>query len=119
MLASILPIIFNVIFAISATSLIKWSLVNNNNVYGIISAFFLNACSFSLYLKMLKSNSLATTQISISSTVIFMSIFSGYMLFDEPITIQKVVGAMISICGLLVVNYDRLGYYQEANTTTG
>jgi len=48
-----------------------------------------------------------------------MSIFSGYMLFDEPITIQKVVGAMISICGLLVVNYDRLGYYQEANTTTG
>ena len=67
MLASILPIIFNVIFAISATSLIKWSLVNNNNVYGIISAFFLNACSFSLYLKMLKSNSLATTQISILS----------------------------------------------------
>ena len=106
-------ILFNVIFAISATSLMKWSLINNNNMYGIVAAFFLNTCSFSLYLMLLKSNSLATTQISISSTVIFMSLFSGYILFDEPITIQKVVGGLISICGLFVVNYDRFAHYGE------
>ena len=86
----------------------KWSLVNNVNVYGTICAFFLNTCSFSLYLKLLKHYDLATTQISISSSIIFMSLFSGYVLFDESITIQKVVGGMISTCGLLVVNYDKI-----------
>lgn len=53
--------------------------------------------------KILKIMPLSTAYMNVSMVIIWM-IFVGYLIWGEPITINKIIGALFVITGIIIIN---------------
>lgn len=69
--------------------------------YGL-GIFFLILYAF-FWQKILKIMPLSTAYMNVSMVIIWM-IFVGYLIWGEPITINKIIGALFVITGIIIIN---------------
>lgn len=70
-------------------------------LYGL-GIFFLILYAF-FWQKILKIMPLSTAYMNVSMVIIWM-IFVGYLIWGEPITINKIIGALFVITGIIIIN---------------
>lgn len=70
-------------------------------LYGF-GIFFLILYAF-FWQKILKIMPLSTAYMNVSMVIIWM-IFVGYLIWGEPITINKIIGALFVITGIIIIN---------------
>lgn len=69
--------------------------------YGL-GIFFLILYAF-FWQKILRIMPLSTAYMNVSMVIIWM-IFVGYLIWGEPITINKIIGAVFVITGIIIIN---------------
>ena len=67
-----------------------------------LGIFFLILYAF-FWQKILKIMPLSTAYMNVSMVIIWM-IFVGYLIWGEPITINKIIGALFVITGIIIIN---------------
>lgn len=67
-----------------------------------LGIFFLILYAF-FWQKILKLMPLSTAYMNVSMVIIWM-IFVGYLIWGEPITINKIIGALFVITGIIIIN---------------
>lgn len=67
-----------------------------------LGIFFLVLYAF-FWQKILKIMPLSTAYMNVSMIIIWM-IFAGYLIWEEPITIKKLIGAVFVITGIMIIN---------------
>lgn len=67
-----------------------------------LGIFFLILYAF-FWQRILKIMPLSTAYMNVSMVIIWM-IFVGYLIWGEPITINKIIGALFVITGIIIIN---------------
>lgn len=67
-----------------------------------LGIFFLILYAF-FWQRILRIMPLSTAYMNVSMVIIWM-IFVGYLIWGEPITINKIIGALFVITGIIIIN---------------